>query len=161
MIFEFICDNGVFYTPLGKFLQHITGQFSTQVRSDFANRFHKVPLKVFQNLGANGRLYIRIDDLINQDMYSYEKSEHDKFNEFVSFCEEHLYKNKKTNGDEIENNEIKVSQPKNKKNENALTEIIDEIAIAKKKINVCSKKLDILLQERSTPIKRKKILGLF
>ena len=90
MKFEFICDNGVFYTPVNNFLKFIMGKYSLQVRADFATRFQKTPLRTFDNIGTNGRLFVRVDVLINQTMASYEMSEYERFNEFVVFCKKHI-----------------------------------------------------------------------
>ena len=68
------------------------GKYSLQVRADFAVRFQKIPLRTFDNIGTSGRLFVRVDDLINQTMASYEMSEYERFNEFVVFCKKHIFK---------------------------------------------------------------------
>lgn len=152
MKFEFICDDGVFYTPLNKFLEFIMGRVSYQARADFASYFHKkIPIRTFENIGVNGRLYIRVDDLINQTMESYEMCEYERFNEFIDFCKKYIFSIKI-----IE----KTKKPKAEFLENRLKELETEIQQIKKALEY----LGIECKNGACIIKeqpKKKFLGLF
>ena len=91
MRFEFICDDGVFYSPALDFLVYMTGNYTNFVRADFKALFPKLNLAPLLNLGTN-KLFFSVDEILAQSIKKLNKEQEKKFNEFAEICKKQIVK---------------------------------------------------------------------